>query len=142
MMGDRTVVVQSRRELEGSGGGAADAALSGAVFMVATGEQLESAKAVARHLPFASYAFNPYTDLTAPLADVDAIERTVGFVVTPRAIAAPEIAPAKWPSSPAETRGSYTTGIACDFILRGLSFATVRSPARRPTVSAASRFEA
>ena len=87
MMGDRTVVVQRRLESEGSGGGAAGAALSGAVFMVATAEQLESAKAVARHLPFASYAFNPYTDLTAPLADVNAVERAVGFVVTPRAIA-------------------------------------------------------
>ena len=79
-MGDRMLS-------EGAGGRAADAAPSGAVFMVVSGEQLEAAKAVARHLPFASYALNPYTDLTVPLADVDAVERPVGFV-TPRAIAA------------------------------------------------------
>jgi hypothetical protein len=92
MMGDRTVIVQSA---VGDVGGAvsasrsgADAALSGGVFMVASSEQLESAKAVARHLPFASYAFNPYTDLTLPLADIDAVERALGFVVTQRAIAA------------------------------------------------------
>ena len=72
---------------EGAGGRAADAAPSGAVFMVVSGEQLEAAKAVARHLPFASSALNPYTDLTVPLADVNAVERPVGFV-TPRAIAA------------------------------------------------------
>ena len=80
-MGDRMLS-------EGAGGRAADAAPSGAVFMVVSGEQVEAAKAVARHLPFASYALNPYTDLTVPLADVNAIERPVGFVVTPRAIAA------------------------------------------------------
>ena len=80
-MGDRMLS-------EGAGDRAADAAPFGAVFMVVSGEQVEAAKAVARRLPFASYALNPYTDLTVPLADVDAIERPVGFVVTPRAIAA------------------------------------------------------
>src|SRR5262245_3146240 len=57
-------------DLGRTGAGAAEAAPSGAVFMVVSGEQLATAKAVARHLPFASYALNPYTDLTGSLDGV------------------------------------------------------------------------
>jgi len=61
---------------------------SGAVFMVVSGEQLGAAKAVARHLPFASYALNPYTALSVPLDDLTSIERPVGFIITPRTVLA------------------------------------------------------
>ena len=59
--------------------------------------------------------------------------------LTPRAMAAPEIAPAKWPNKPADSRGSKTTGTACDLALRGPRRAMVRSPARRPIASGDSR---
>ena len=62
--------------------------------------------------------------------------------LTPRAIDAPEIALAKWPTNPFATRGSYTIGTDCDLTLRGLRRPTARSPARFPMISGLSRSSA
>ena len=56
-----------------------------------------------------------------------------------RAIAAPLIALARWPTSEPATRRSNTTGTRLVSTLRGLSRSTVRSPAVRPTFSGESR---